>query len=335
MKSKIYLAAWAAVLGLFGPGCLSAHGAPPADPKAPAVVWRHPAAARVVAIGDIHGDLDAARRALRLADVIDEKDAWIGGAAVLVQTGDILDRGDDERAILALFEALTAQAAKAGGKVVQINGNHELMNAAGDLRYVTPGGFKDFADVVRPEGAPKLPAEVPDFARGRLAAFLPGGEFALRFARWPVIAVVGDSVFVHGGVHREHVEAGVGLINDDISAWLQGRRPVPARWMGPDGPMWSRVWSGGPLAPADCDRLQFVLDGLKVKRMVVGHTPQPSGITEACAGRVWRIDVGMARHYGGRPAALEITSKGVRALDEAHPSKGGKAPSGGQAPATP
>jgi hypothetical protein len=39
----------------------------------------HPAAERVVAIGDIHGDLDATRRALRLAGAIGEQDTWTGG----------------------------------------------------------------------------------------------------------------------------------------------------------------------------------------------------------------------------------------------------------------
>src|SRR5688500_15265123 len=56
---------------------------------------RLPAAKRVVAIGDIHGDLQAARAALRAAGAIDDQDHWSGGDLVVVQTGDILDRGDD------------------------------------------------------------------------------------------------------------------------------------------------------------------------------------------------------------------------------------------------
>src|SRR5688500_6932282 len=60
-------------------------------------------AARVIAIGDLHGDLAATRRALRLAGAIDEHDRWIGGDLVVVQTGDQLDRGDDEQAIVDLL----------------------------------------------------------------------------------------------------------------------------------------------------------------------------------------------------------------------------------------
>src|SRR4051812_26345533 len=65
-----------------------------------------PAPARLVAIGDLHGDLAATKRTLRLAGAIDDKDAWIGGALVVVQTGDEIDRGDDDRAILDLTERL-------------------------------------------------------------------------------------------------------------------------------------------------------------------------------------------------------------------------------------
>src|SRR5688572_30209254 len=38
-----------------------------------------PAPARLVAIGDVHGDLAATRAVLRLAGAIDERDRWIGG----------------------------------------------------------------------------------------------------------------------------------------------------------------------------------------------------------------------------------------------------------------
>ena len=54
---------------------------------------------RVVAIGDLHGDIQQARRALRIAGVLGKDDddnvnpQWVGGDTVLVQVGDVLDRG--------------------------------------------------------------------------------------------------------------------------------------------------------------------------------------------------------------------------------------------------
>jgi hypothetical protein len=40
--------------------------------------------------------------------------------------------------------------------------------------------------------------------------------------------------------------------------------------------------------------------------MVVGHTVQPHGITSACDGTLWRIDVGLATYYGGPIQVLEL-----------------------------
>jgi hypothetical protein len=44
----------------------------------------------------------------------------------------------------------------------------------------------------------------------------------------------------------------------------------------------------------------------------VGHTVQRTGINAGCEGRVWRIDVGLAKHYGGRLEVLEIQQDRVR-----------------------
>lgn len=44
-----------------------------------------PAPERLIAIGDIHGDIAKARAALQTAEVIDENDHWIGGKTVVVQ----------------------------------------------------------------------------------------------------------------------------------------------------------------------------------------------------------------------------------------------------------
>jgi hypothetical protein len=55
------------------------------------------------------------------------------------------------------------------------------------------------------------------------------------------------------------------------------------------------------------------------KRMVVGHTVQRGGITSACDDRVWRIDVGLSRFYGGDTEVLEITGDTVKKLRKKAP----------------
>ena len=47
---------------------------------------------RIVAIGDIHGDLSTTKLILRFADVTNNQDKWSGETDILVQTGDMIDR---------------------------------------------------------------------------------------------------------------------------------------------------------------------------------------------------------------------------------------------------
>src|SRR5665213_4193263 len=101
---------------------------------------------RVVAVGDVHGDYGAFVEVLRMAGLIDRQNRWTGGGTHLVQVGDVCDRGPDTRKVMDLLMDLEKQAARAGGHVHALLGNHEVMNLMGDLRYTTPGEFAAFAD---------------------------------------------------------------------------------------------------------------------------------------------------------------------------------------------
>jgi hypothetical protein len=49
--------------------------------------------------------------------------------------------------------------------------------------------------------------------------------------------------------------------------------------------------------------------------MVVGHTPQLNGkVLSRCSGKLFVIDVGISRAYGGHLAALSINDGVVSAL---------------------
>jgi hypothetical protein len=286
-----------------------------AAPETAEQPFRFPAAERVVAVGDLHGDLASTREALRLAGAIDENDRWVGEKLVLVQVGDQLDRGDDEPQILELLERLAADAAKSGGAVHVLNGNHEVMNVAGDLRYVTEDGFRDYAAVPAPSGT--NPArELPPEARGRAAAFQPGSPLARKLAQRNTIAIVGDTLFAHAGVLSKHVRYGIGRINDDVRRYLRGDvATAPDIAIGDDAPIWTRAYGGPEPGAAACRELAAVLEALSVKRLVVGHTVQKAGVTSACDGRVYRADVGLSDYYGKNPTqVLELTASGVKVL---------------------
>ncbi|WP_394847835.1 metallophosphoesterase [Pendulispora brunnea] len=295
----------------------STHAAPAnAAPKPLSSRISREAPARIVAIGDLHGDLDKTRRVLRLAGAIDANDVWIGGKLTIVQTGDEIDRGDDDRKILDLVEKLKGDAKKAGGEFIALVGNHELMNAVFDFRYVTPGAYRAFGDLTAadPNTAAFL-SQLDPSARGRAAAFAPGGRYAAMLADRPLFVKVGDSVFVHGGILPKHVAYGLDKMNDDVSAWLLAKKERPPQVVvADDGPVWTRAYS----TPGEerCTMLEEALQGIGAKRMIMGHTVQNGGITEACNRKAWRIDVGLSHYYGGPVQALEIKGDTITALKE-------------------
>ena len=270
---------------------------------------------RIVAFGDVHGDLEAARGALRLAGAINEQDRWIGGELIVVQTGDQLDRGDQEQAILDLFERLRIESKAAGGAFHALLGHHELMNARGVLRYVTDGGFADFMVAVEYDPGDSLLADFEPPQRARMAALMPGGPYADMLAHRQVILQVGDNVFVHGGVLPDHVAYGIDEINSSAQAWLRGEADLPSVLQGSESPQWTRLYSRDPDSLA-CGVLEEALTALEAKRIVKGHTIQESGITSACGARAWRIDVAMAAYYGGSVEVLEIVGDSVRVLKD-------------------
>ncbi|HUG44053.1 MAG TPA: metallophosphoesterase [Acidobacteriota bacterium] len=187
---------------------------------------------RVVAIGDIHGAFDSFTGLLKRLELIDERQRWIGGNSILVQTGDFLDRGPGERPLMDLLRDLPKQAEKAGGRVIVLLGNHEVMNLIGDFRYVPAEGFESFSNSgsarkreralqqylrhlnrqASSRNDPILDSqdgvrqawleEHPEGFIERMEAF-SSGEYGKWLRRLPAVARVEDSLFLHGGVHPD------------------------------------------------------------------------------------------------------------------------------------
>lgn len=86
---------------------------------------------RIVAVGDLHGDMPNALSVLQMAGVVDDEGNWTGNVDFFVQTGDIIDRGDDTIKLYDYMDKLRSQAEAVGGTVLSHLGNHEWMNAIG------------------------------------------------------------------------------------------------------------------------------------------------------------------------------------------------------------
>lgn len=266
------------------------------------------ATGRVVAIGDVHGDLPKTIRALEVSGVLGESDGrpiWVGRDTVVVQLGDVLDRGDCEIGVVLLLRELDRQAREAGGAVYMLNGNHESLNIAGDFRYVTAGAFLESAAAAGLRGDALQSWD--NQLRARLRLYSPGGPMAMELAKNPTVLVVNDTVFAHGGLLPQHVKYGLDRLNAEVAGWMRGDRMEDGQLAGPpflamgnsSSVMWNRTFGKEQwVNPYDryhaCNMLKQTLEGCGASRMVIGHTPQMCGCNGECDGRVWRVDVGMS-----------------------------------------
>ncbi|MEE8590284.1 MAG: metallophosphoesterase, partial [Spirochaetia bacterium] len=348
---------------------------------------------RVVAVGDVHGDLEALVAILQKAGIIDDQRRWSGGNATLVQTGDLLDRGVQDRKVMDLLMELEKQAPKGGGRLVALLGNHEMMNIMGDLRYVAPQVYSSFVDGTSEQRRQKAYEDYVKILRARAKAlgkpteitsefeqrwmekhppgFLeyrealePEGKYGRWLRKHPAITQFGDTLFLHGGIHPNLANLKVQEINQRIQDEIQafdtytqymvreelilsfftldeivssaqeevkrleaegGKQDRQLKeflnfgsWLSthPDGPLWFRgfaQWS----EEEGAKQLPQLLKAYKVKRFVVGHSPQlPVRIQKRFQGGIFLIDTGMLSSYyrGGGASALEIKDGKITAI---------------------
>lgn len=245
-------------LALFVLGSLVTPAAAQADEE-------RPDTRRIVAIGDIHGAIEPLRTILRETKLMDTSGRWIGDDAVLVQTGDFLDRGAGTFEVVELLRSLQQQAPDDGGEVVILMGNHEGINLLRDMRYVdeellAPWTTRKSEKVRRRHCAKALELEQrraafqetggPDPKTFRdacdvetplgLVEYLEALEPDADLGRWlrtlPATADVGGVLFVHGGLTERTAVLDLDAINrqtadevaifDRVRAWLVSRSLV-------------------------------------------------------------------------------------------------------------
>ena len=204
--------------------------------------WHFSGVERIVAIGDVHGAYDGLVATLQGAGIIDEDLAWSGGKAHLVSTGDLLDRGAKSRDVMDLIMRLEGEALRAGGRVHLVLGNHEVMNLTGDLRYVADEEYAAFLDVEsrkdrkywykrfresRPadmdESTVKwqFDQKAPPGFFGHRRAFRHDGIYGKWLLEKPLIVVVNETAFVHGGLPPFVAENGLSGANVKLKGHLQ------------------------------------------------------------------------------------------------------------------
>jgi hypothetical protein len=289
----------------------------------------------VYSVADLHGDFGRFKlilSGLGLASFDARGIAtWTGNSSILVSTGDSVDRGKRSRPIYDAFRKLHKEAAKTGGEVVNVLGNHDLMNVQDDLRYVPE-------EENQPSG---------DFgsADARAKEWSPGGSIGKDVrSRFVAAAVRGGSVFVHAGLHpkwlRNRGNDPVSELNADVRKLLQPA--VVSRYeevFKSEGPFWIREFAMGKSEKKVCELVAETLQLAGAKRMVVGHTIQDGGIQTRCKSehgpQLLLSDTAISRAYGphGVPSAVEYLPSGaVTAIYFGNPDENVAAMTAGKGP---
>lgn len=296
----------------------------------------HPPVSKIIVLGDIHGDFQLAKEMLTISKLVkfnsDNDYKWIGGNTYVVQVGDQVDRcrpvdgkscenpkatRNDEASdikILKLFTELDKQAQKDGGAVISLLGNHELMNANGQLQYVSYEGLREFDNYEDKEKNVKFSSGY----EARKYAFSPGNEYGkfLGCNRLPAV-IIGSNIFIHAGLVDGLIDE-IGLsdkndfetINVAIRKWLLGllnkkhvshiisRSKYSMFWTRILGNIDSNVSMNSPICKKNISQILKILN---VGGIIVGHTPQSfkhnEDLNSTCDGKVWRVDNGSSSAF--------------------------------------
>lgn len=220
---------------------------------------------RVVAIGDLHGDLRAFGAIASECGLVDERGSWSGGDAHLVLMGDLMG-GVHSRLLIHALMRLEREARRSGGRVHALLGNHDLMPVAGRFGKLTRGERQIW----------------------RRDDFRGDGPYAAWVQARPTILKIGRILYVHAGLDRWALDTDPGEVNAHVRAWIahhQGNGPKPpqeTRWAfdDDDGPMWTRAFRPGRRRPKDAPSkktLRAILERLGAERIVLGHSPTADG----------------------------------------------------------
>jgi hypothetical protein len=256
---------------------------------------------RIIAIGDVHGEYEKFRSILFDANLVDSSISWTGGNTILVQTGDMIDRGPKSIESVGLIRSLKEQGQKSGGMVVRLFGNHELMLLQGDHRYI---------NFEHPLAVTKLFQE--EIAQGKLQAAWTDGMrlfshagVRTRLRKW----LEGEKTSQRGGQFTpERLKEIAHAANDAlIKGVSSGHYETPLFFA--DRSRGGRNEYGG-IFWGHAGNLVGSEQAFDMAQ-VFGHTPTGKPEFEVeYGGKLINIDCGMYRGYGGNCGYLEITPDG-------------------------
>jgi len=237
----------------------------------------------IAVITDVHGQYNQYLNQLKANGIIDKNLNWKFGGGHLVYLGDAFDRGDRVTEVLWHLFSLEKQAAKAGGMVHFILGNHELMVLDEDLRYINEKYQK-----------------VETIAGIKYSGLYSANSVLGKWLRSkPVMVTINDIIFVHGGISPELVHRNLDIrqINQIFSDSIVGKDIWSAVeneeldfLAGNNGPVWYRgYFTDSTFTESSLDSILVFYDKAHI---VVGHSTHKE-IKSLFNNKILGIDAGI------------------------------------------
>lgn len=250
----------------------------------------------VYVLGDVHGNLEGLQKILQHAGLMDPAGDWYGRRARLIQCGDMIDRGEESEGCLDLLLRLRRQAARAGGAVDLLVGNHELTLARGD------GSISDVSD---PKALGEKLAKL--IAQGCLQAARSYRQYLMTHAGLSAQLVRGLIAEVRRTTsQRVTVAALARHLNQQLkAAFLSNDFSHPMFHVGTS--RGGRHEQGG-IFWADFDHEHAAGRQRQNIWQVFGHTPPRNGtpLRVAPDQKCINVDVGICSRYGGYRAYVKL-----------------------------
>ncbi len=254
---------------------------------------------RRIVIGDVHGELAGLKEILLHAGLINDGDSWTGGGSLLIQVGDVIDRGQYSLECIGLLRSLQNQAPEAGGQVVRLCGNHELMLLQGHYDYTNFSNPASLAREIRDEVAAKTIAA--SFSDGSRLYTHAGLRSAVRIAvqdQSGAKTAVGCST--RGGLKKLSDRLN-NIFISSLKAEDLENHPI----FHVDRVRGGRHEIGG-IFWGDYTLIEGSIHAHDIPQ-IFGHTPTRKNSVNHCRGlKLIDIDTGMCRVYGGNRVYLEI-----------------------------
>ncbi|SBS88317.1 shewanella-like protein phosphatase 1, putative [Plasmodium malariae] len=243
---------------------------------------------KIIAIGDIHGDMESLKLILRHSNLINKKDEWVGENILLIQVGDILDRGIYGPLIYNYLFKLQKEAINKQSRIILILGNHEELNLCGYFNYVNKKEVELFFQ---------------NNYHYRYKSFTnKNGEFFQKLIKLPAIIKVNDIIFTHGGISKNISQLNINTISLKTRLQIENKCNLlkydkSNNYLNQDGVLWNdnisrKVWINQKEA---CSDLLDILKRYNAKYLVVGHTKQMSHyVSTFCNHKFFLIDTCMS-----------------------------------------